>query len=82
MLCKSNDSSVKGGQRKSLEKCVEYYIIFCNMNTLYHKAEIIQDFLAATDLTQLPYPPYSPELAPYDFFFSLKIKELLKGKRF
>lgn len=30
----------------------------------------------------LPHPPYSPDLAPCDFFLFPKLKEYLKGKRF
>jgi hypothetical protein len=30
----------------------------------------------------IPYPSYSPNLAPYDFFLFPKIKLKLKGRRF
>jgi hypothetical protein len=30
----------------------------------------------------LEHPPYSPDLAPSDFFLFLKIKEILEGKHF
>jgi histone-lysine N-methyltransferase SETMAR len=30
----------------------------------------------------LEHPPYSPGLAPSDFFLLLKIKEILKGRHF
>ena len=30
----------------------------------------------------LPFPPYSPDLAPSDFFLFPKLKEHLKGVRF
>jgi transposase len=31
---------------------------------------LIRDFLADTNITVLPQPPYSPDLAPADFFIS------------
>jgi transposase len=30
----------------------------------------------------IPHPPYSPDLAPCEFFLYLKIKLKLKGRRF
>jgi hypothetical protein len=30
----------------------------------------------------IPHPPYSPDLAPYDFFLFPKTKLKLKGRRF
>jgi transposase len=30
----------------------------------------------------VPHPPYSPDLAPAEFFLFLKIKTTLKGRRF
>jgi hypothetical protein len=33
-------------------------------------------------MVAVPYPPYSPDLAPCNFFFFPKIKMTLKGRRF
>jgi hypothetical protein len=33
-------------------------------------------------MLSLPHPPYSPDLAPADFFLFLKMKMQLKGRRF
>ncbi|CAK9818121.1 Histone-lysine N-methyltransferase SETMAR [Anthophora quadrimaculata] len=33
-------------------------------------------------MTVLPQPPYSPNLAPCDFFLFPKLKSVLKGRRF
>ena len=30
----------------------------------------------------IPQPPYSPDMAPYDFFLFPKIKRTFKGRRF
>lgn len=51
-------------------------------NAPAHSARVTQEFLASTQLTLLPHPPYSPDLAPADFFLFSKIKKNLKGKRF
>jgi len=32
--------------------------------------------------TVVPHTPYSPDLAPSDFWFFTKLKEMLKGQRF
>jgi hypothetical protein len=33
-------------------------------------------------MAAIPHPPYSPDLAPYDFFLFPKIKLKLKGRQF
>jgi hypothetical protein len=33
-------------------------------------------------MTVVPHPPYSPNLAPCDFFFFPKLKLRMKGRRF
>jgi len=44
---------------------------------------VCQDFLTKHKITVLEHPPYSPDLAPRDFFFLFpKIKSTLKGTRF
>jgi len=40
------------------------------------------EFLAGNNITTLPHPPYSPDLAPCDFFLFPKLKTHLKGHRF
>jgi hypothetical protein len=41
-----------------------------------------QQFVAKDKMPVIPHPPYSPELAPCDFFLFPKIKLKLKGRRF
>jgi hypothetical protein len=43
-----------------------------------------REFLATRrkQITVLEHPPYSPDLAPNDFFLFPKIKEILKGRHF
>jgi hypothetical protein len=40
------------------------------------------DFLAAKNMAVVPHPPYSPDLAPSDFFLFLRMKSKLKVRRF
>jgi histone-lysine N-methyltransferase SETMAR len=40
---------------------------------------IFKNWLAAKEIQLLPYPPYSPDLAPADFFLLRKQKEQLAG---
>ena len=51
-------------------------------NTLTHASCLVQCFLAKHQITQVTQPLYSPYLAPCDFWFFLKLKSPLKGKRF
>jgi hypothetical protein len=38
--------------------------------------------LAKHSIPVVPHPPYSPDLAPCDFFLFPRLKSTLKGKRF
>ena len=42
----------------------------------------VQQFLAKHKIEQLHQPPYSPDIAPCDFWMFPKLKMALKGKRF
>jgi len=43
---------------------------------------LIREFLTKHETTVVPQPPYSPDLAPADFFLFPQLKSLLKGRRF
>jgi len=43
---------------------------------------LVHNFLAKNEATVVPQPPYSPDLAPADFFLFPKLKSTLKGRRF
>jgi transposase len=47
-----------------------------------HASSLIREFLAKNETTVVPQPPYSPDLAPADFFLFPKLKSTLKGQRF
>jgi len=51
-------------------------------NTSAHAALSIREFLAKKNFPVLPHPPYSPDLAPCDFYLFRKLKLKLKGHHF
>jgi len=51
-------------------------------NTPAHTALSILEFLAKKNIPVLPHPPYSPDLAPCDFYLFPKLKSKLKGYHF
>jgi hypothetical protein len=42
----------------------------------------VREFLAKHSIPVVPHPPYSPDLAPCDFFLVPRLKSTLKGERF
>lgn len=51
-------------------------------NAPAHNALRTREFLTQTRTIVAPHPPYSPDLAPCDFFLFPKMKMRLKGRRF
>ena len=51
-------------------------------NASPHTALNTSEFLRKNSVPVLPQPPYSPDLAPCDFFLFFRIKKHLKGKSF
>ncbi|UYV69538.1 hypothetical protein LAZ67_6003924 [Cordylochernes scorpioides] len=51
-------------------------------NARPHTAHVVLQFLSKNSTTQIPHPPYSPDLAPNDFFLYPKLKMKLKGRKF
>ena len=51
-------------------------------NAPAHNVLGIREFLDKNNIAVLEQPPYSPDLAPCDFFLFLKLKEVIKGTRF
>jgi hypothetical protein len=47
-----------------------------------HTSVFTQQFLAKHKMAIIRHPPYSPDLAPCDFFVFPKMKFKLKGRRF
>jgi len=51
-------------------------------NAPAHASLLIRSYLAKHQTSVAPHPPYSPNLAPADFFLFPKLKTNLKGRRF
>jgi transposase len=51
-------------------------------NASCHQTLLVCEFIANHNVLSLPHPPYSPDLAPEDFFLFPKMKMQLKGGRF
>jgi len=51
-------------------------------NAPSHNALGIWEFLAKNNIAVLEQPPYSPDLAPCDFFLFPKLKEVIKETSF
>ena len=51
-------------------------------NAAPHAAEVVTKYLKRERVDILPHPPYSPDLAPCDFFLFPKIKKELKNKKY
>jgi len=47
-----------------------------------HCAICVHQFLAQHGIPVLDHPPYSPDLAPADFFLFPRLKSIMKGARF
>ena len=57
-------------------------VLFHHDNTPPHSSHIVAAKLAELRYELLPHPPYSPDLAPCDFFLFPNMKKWLGGKRF
>jgi transposase len=75
-ICKSSCHQIltnKLKMRRVATKFVPY---------LMRDALLIREFLTKYETTVVPQPPYSPDLAPADFFLFPQLKSSLKGRRF
>lgn len=68
-------------RRKRPEKWANGFLLHHN-NAPCHTSLLIREFLAEKQVPVCPHPPYSPDLAPCDFWLFPKMKTVLKGKRF
>jgi hypothetical protein len=48
-------------------------------NARPHTAKVVSDFCEENQITVAPHPPYSPDLAPSDFYLFGFLKDRLKG---
>jgi len=54
----------------------------CTMTMCLHTSHLVQQFLAKHGTAQLQQLPYSPDLAPSDFFLFPRLKKVMKGHQF
>jgi len=71
----------KDVRRKRPEKWTNGFILHHD-NVPYHTMLLVRQFLSNKNITVSPHPPYSPDLAPLDFWLFPKVKMTMKGKRF
>ncbi|UYV72352.1 hypothetical protein LAZ67_9002754 [Cordylochernes scorpioides] len=69
-------------RKKRPEKWTNGDWILYHDNACPHTAHLVASFLAKNWTQILPQPPYSPDIAPSDFFLFPKIKAVLKGIHF
>jgi len=58
----------------------EWFLLHDNAPS--HNAAIVKKFLANRNVAVLHHPPYSPDLAPPDYFLFPKLKFSLRGRNF
>ena len=68
---------VVGREKTGLRK-----MLFHHDNAPSHTSLKTTEFLEEKSVRVLPHPPYSPDLAPADFFLFPKAKDLMRGKSF
>ena len=66
-------------KRPALFKLGQWH--FHKNNAPVHNSILVTDYLTKTGIKTVPQPPYSPDLAPCDFWLFPKLKEKLKGCR-
>ncbi|UYV69455.1 hypothetical protein LAZ67_6003654 [Cordylochernes scorpioides] len=68
--------------KKRPEKWTNGDWILHHDNARPHTVHLVTSFLAKNGTEILPQPPYSPDIAPNDFFLFPKLKAVLKGRHF
>jgi transposase len=69
-------------RRKRLEKWRTNSLFLVHDHAAAHRLVLVKDFFAKTSVTTLKHPPYSPGLAPTDFYLFPRLKSALKGRCF
>jgi len=72
----------KNVQKKQLEMWSSGDWFLHHDNAPAHTALSVQQFLAKNNMTVIPHPPYSPDLAPCNFFLFHRMKRQMKGEGF
>ena len=66
--------------REELDNAFHHH--FHQDNAPVHKSILVTDYLTQMGIKTVPHPPYSPDLAPCDFWLFPKLKENLRGNRY
>jgi transposase len=61
---------------------IERSLILHHDKTTAHSSLQVLQFSAPEGISAMDHPPYSPDLAPADFWLFPKLKSVLNGKRF
>ena len=69
-------------RKKKPELWVNQIWVLHHDNAPAHASLLIRSYLAKHQTSVVSHPPYSPDLAPADFFLFPKLKTTLKGCRF
>ena len=64
-------------KRPTLFKSAQWH--FHQDNAPVHNSILVTDYLTKMGFKTVPQPPYSPDIAPCDFWLSSKLKEKLRG---
>ena len=64
-------------KRPALFKLCQWH--FHQDNALVHNSILVTDYLTKMGIKTVRHPPYSPDLAPCDFWLFPKLKEKLRG---
>jgi len=75
-ICKSSCHRIL--TNKLQMRCVAAKFVPCVLTD----ALLVREFLTKQEITVVPQPSYSPDLAPADFLLFSKLKSLLRGRRF
>ena len=67
-------------KRPALFKSGQWH--FHQDNAPVHNSILVTDYLTKMGIKTVPHPPYSPDLAPCDFWLFPKLKENLRGCRY
>ena len=68
------------GKRPALLKSGQWH--FHQDNSPVHNSILVTDYLTKIGIKTIPHLPYSPDLAPSDFWLFPKLKEKLRGCRY
>ena len=68
-------------RRKRFEKLRTNSWFLLHDNAPAHRSVLVKDFPAKNNVTTLEPPPYSPDLAPADFYMFPRLKSALKIRR-